>query len=161
MLRTLNVFNPISKELRNSYDIVNVRLVLTVVSDNDSEPLLENLMKMLSESRVESFSTLHPATLGGRDNDYPSWWNRVDIFSGQSIISKTPQSTLSSQVWTRRTFNSFLTVEETLYHSGRNPLSVRIKFTHLSFSATISWPPRLADIYSKQGPKAYPTIAIT
>lgn len=45
---TLDIHKPIPEELKGKYDIVNVRLFLTVVRNDDPLPILQNLMDMLS-----------------------------------------------------------------------------------------------------------------
>ena len=45
---TLDIHQPIPEELKGKYDIVNVRLFLTVVRKDDPLPILQNLMDMLS-----------------------------------------------------------------------------------------------------------------
>ena len=49
-LQTLDVFTSIPKDLQGKYDVVNVRLFLAVVKNNDPSPILRNLMRMLSKS---------------------------------------------------------------------------------------------------------------
>ena len=48
-LRTLDVFAPISEDLKGRYDLVHVRLFLVVVQNYDPTPILKNLMDMLSQ----------------------------------------------------------------------------------------------------------------
>lgn len=49
-LRTLDVHKPIPEEFKGQYDIVHVRLFLTVVRNDDPLPILNNLMDMLSKT---------------------------------------------------------------------------------------------------------------
>ena len=48
-LKTLDVHKPVPEELKGKYDIVHVRLFLTVVKNDNPLPILENLMEMLSQ----------------------------------------------------------------------------------------------------------------
>ena len=47
-LETLDIHKEIPEELKGKYDIVHVRLFLTVVKNDDPLPILKNLMDMLS-----------------------------------------------------------------------------------------------------------------
>ena len=47
-LTTLDIHKEVPEELKGKYDIVHVRLFLTVVKKNDPLPILKNLMDMLS-----------------------------------------------------------------------------------------------------------------
>ena len=55
---TLDVHEPIPVGLRGKYDVVHVRLFLTVVKNDDPGPILENMLRMLSQSCCRSSSTL-------------------------------------------------------------------------------------------------------
>ena len=55
---TLDVHEPIPEGLRGKYDVVHVRLFLTVVRNDDPGPILENMLRMLSQSCCRSSSTL-------------------------------------------------------------------------------------------------------
>ena len=70
-LQTLDVFAPIPKDLQNKYDVVNVRLFLAVVKNNDPSPILRNLMKMLSKS-LWSFDTLLSSKTPNRTERLPT-----------------------------------------------------------------------------------------
>ena len=48
-LHRLDLFKPVSEELRGKYDLVHVRLFLAVVQNYDPTPILRNLMDMLSQ----------------------------------------------------------------------------------------------------------------
>lgn len=48
-LQELNIHKPIPEDFKDKYDIVNVRLFLTVVKNDDPSPIIRNLMDMLSQ----------------------------------------------------------------------------------------------------------------
>lgn len=51
-MSTLDIHKDIPGELKGRYDIVHVRLLLTVVKNDDPSPILENLMDMLSKQII-------------------------------------------------------------------------------------------------------------
>ncbi len=59
--RILDVYEPILEEIKGKYDIVNVRLLVAVVKENDPMPILENLMEMLSKSLRYPYTWLSPS----------------------------------------------------------------------------------------------------
>jgi len=59
--RILDVYEPILEEIKGKYDIVNVRLLVAVVKENDPMPILENLMGMLSKSLRYPYTWLSPS----------------------------------------------------------------------------------------------------
>ncbi len=48
-LQVLDVHKPIPEDLKGKYDIVNVRLFLAVVINDDPSPIIKNLMEMISQ----------------------------------------------------------------------------------------------------------------
>ena len=57
-LTTLDVHEPIPEALHGKYDVVHVRLFLTVVRNDDPRPILANMLRMLSQSCFD-FSRSH------------------------------------------------------------------------------------------------------
>ncbi len=49
-VRRLDIYLPLPEALVEKYDIVNVRLFVSVERDNDPVPILKNLLKILSQS---------------------------------------------------------------------------------------------------------------
>lgn len=49
-IRRLDIYSPLPADLVEKYDIINVRLFICVVRDNDPVPVLNNILKMLSQS---------------------------------------------------------------------------------------------------------------
>ena len=58
-MRRLDIYSPLPPDVLEKYDIVNVRLFICAVRDNEPLPVLKNLLKMLSESPllVQRFQT--------------------------------------------------------------------------------------------------------
>ncbi|KAK3167473.1 hypothetical protein OEA41_010600 [Lepraria neglecta] len=48
-LEVFDIFGEIPDELVGKFDVVHIRVFLCVIKRNDPEPLLKNLIKMLSE----------------------------------------------------------------------------------------------------------------
>lgn len=53
-LQTLDIFSDVPEEFVGKYDIVNVRLFLIVVRNDDPRPILKNLISMLSRSSTRT-----------------------------------------------------------------------------------------------------------
>ena len=49
-MRRLDIYSPLPPDVLEKYDIVNVRLFICAVRDNEPLPVLKNLLKMLSQS---------------------------------------------------------------------------------------------------------------
>ena len=64
-LDTFDLHQPLPEHLKGKYDLVHVRLFLTVVKKDDPSPLLERLMAMLS-----TLSSSHEQS-PVRKNDWP------------------------------------------------------------------------------------------
>lgn len=56
-LFTHDTFNPFPSEYLGQYDIVHIRFFVTIVNNEDAEPLLNNLMTLLS--KCNSWSLEH------------------------------------------------------------------------------------------------------
>lgn len=62
-LETMDVHKPIPHELRGKYDLVHVRLFITVVKKDDPSPILENLKAMLKPDGYLQWSEHNLATI--------------------------------------------------------------------------------------------------
>lgn len=62
-LETLDIHKEIPEELKGKYDIVHVRLFLTVVKNDDPLPILKNLMDMLKPGGYLQWSEHNLATI--------------------------------------------------------------------------------------------------
>jgi len=48
-LQVLDIHKPVPEDFKGKYDVVNVRLFLTVVKNDDPSPIIRNLMDMISQ----------------------------------------------------------------------------------------------------------------
>lgn len=62
-LKTLDIHKPIPEELKGKYDVVHVRLFITVVKNDDPLPILKNLMDMLKPGGYLQWSEHSLATI--------------------------------------------------------------------------------------------------
>ena len=85
-LTTLDVHEPVPEALRGKYDIVHVRLFLTVVRNNDPRPILDNMLRMLSQSCFR-FSI----ALSAQYANLRSYQNPEGIFNGLSTTLRPRQ----------------------------------------------------------------------
>ena len=54
-LRELDILAPVPVDLLEKYDVINIRFLLVVVRDDDPGPILQNIIKMLSEQTASLF----------------------------------------------------------------------------------------------------------
>lgn len=62
-LRELDLYEPLPAELEGIYDVVHLRLFFVVIRNDDPSPVLQNLLRMLSEFYLFTFWFDFPFTI--------------------------------------------------------------------------------------------------
>ena len=103
-LTTHDAFKPFPQEYLGKYDVVHIRFFCTLVNNEDAQPLLENLVALLSKRKYYSLIFRYTSTLHLYANlilpknlvDTSSGSNRRYTRVGQRLPILRPQA----QLWT-------------------------------------------------------------